>query len=63
MPGSDFHLTRLGVRFFEVTLPRIADEIANLANAVSALVALLRDRLPPPATTTTAPPPPSSERT
>jgi len=55
MPGPDFHTTRLGVRFFEVTLPRLCDEMANVANALGALVVLLRERLPPATTTTPAP--------
>ena len=35
----------MGQRFYEVTAPRIADELANLNNNLSALAALLRERL------------------
>ena len=59
MAGPEFHTTRIGQRLMEVTLPRIADELANLVNAVTALTALLRDRLPPATTTAPAPTKPS----
>lgn len=50
------HETKMGQRLIEVTLPRIADELANIATALGALHTLLRERLPLP----TSPQPPSS---
>jgi hypothetical protein len=43
--GPQFFQTRMGQRFFEVTLPRIADELASMNNNLAALVALLRERV------------------
>ncbi len=40
----EFFQTRMGSRFFEVTAPRIADELATLNNNLAALIALLRER-------------------
>ena len=59
MAGPEFFQTRMGQRFYEVTAPRIADELANLNNTLAALVALLRERLP--ATSTPAAPTEPSE--
>ncbi len=42
--GTDFHATRIGQRFFESTMPRIADELARLNRNLEALVALLERR-------------------
>jgi hypothetical protein len=42
--GTDFHATRMGQRFFESTMPRIADELARLNRNLEALVALLERR-------------------
>jgi hypothetical protein len=42
--GTDFHATRMGQRFFESTVPRIADELARLNRNLEALVALLEQR-------------------
>ena len=47
------HETRLGQRLIEVTLPRIADELAKLNANLAALVALLGERLLPGAATPT----------
>ena len=62
MAGPEFHQTPRGARFFDVTMPRIADELANLNNNLSALLVLVRTRLPsapkPPDTDATAPVPP-----
>ena len=54
---AQLHETRVGLRLMEVTLPRIADELANLNNALAALAALLRERLPTTSTTQASPPP------
>ena len=63
MADPEFHPTPRGARFFDVTMPRIADELANLNNNLSALLVLLRSRLPTaPTTTTTAPRPKPGER-
>ncbi len=42
--ATEFHLTRMGQRFFESTVPRIADELARLNLNLEALVALLEQR-------------------
>jgi hypothetical protein len=42
--GDDFFRTRMGQRFFESTMPRIADELARLNRNLEALVALLDQR-------------------
>lgn len=39
--GDDFFRTRMGQKFFESTVPRIADELARLNRNLEALVALL----------------------
>lgn len=54
MPGAPLHETKMGMRFFEVIAPRIADELANLNNNLATLIALLRERLPATNTTTLA---------
>ena len=58
MPGPDFHTTKMGSRFFEITMPRIADELANLNNHLAALIALLRERQPPSPASPSQPPAP-----
>ena len=58
MPGPEFHSTRMGQRFYEVTMPRIADELANLNNHLAALIALLRQRAPAPPAAPSQPPAP-----
>jgi hypothetical protein len=57
--GPALHETRMGQRLIEVTLPRIADELANLNRVLGALVAVLSERLPP----TAAPVAPGAEST
>jgi hypothetical protein len=42
--GTDFHATHMGQRFFESTMPRIADELARLNRNLETLVALLEQR-------------------
>ena len=44
MPGPEFHTTPRGARFFDVTMPRIADELATLNNNLSALL-VVNDRV------------------
>ena len=39
---SDFHLTKLGQKFFEVTLPKIASELARLNTNLESLLAEIR---------------------
>ncbi len=58
MPGPSFHETARGARFYDITLPRIADELANLVNAVTALTTLLRERLPAQPASPSQPPAP-----
>lgn len=41
--GAEFH-TRMGQRFFESTMPRIAEELAHLNRNLEFLVALLERR-------------------
>jgi hypothetical protein len=41
MSGPQFHETRMGVRFYEHTLPELMRQIARLADAVERLIALL----------------------
>lgn len=40
-PGPEFHETRMGLRFFEGTLPRIADALERIAEALEAQGAAL----------------------
>lgn len=42
MAGDDFFRTRMGHRFFEATMPKVADELARLNTNLEALVAELR---------------------
>jgi len=42
--GDDFFRTRMGQKFFESTVPRIADELARLNRNLESLVALLEQR-------------------
>jgi len=42
MGGDDFFRTRMGHRFFEATMPKVADELARLNTNLEALVAELR---------------------
>jgi len=44
MGGDDFFRTRMGHRFFEATMPKIADELERLNTNLEALVAELRMR-------------------
>lgn len=42
MAGDDLFRTRMGQRFYEATLPKIADQLERLNANVEALVAELR---------------------
>jgi len=42
MGGDDFFRTRMGHRFFEATMPKVADELERLNINLEALVAELR---------------------
>jgi hypothetical protein len=42
MAGVGFFQTRMGQRFYEVTMPKIADQLARLNTNLEALVAELR---------------------
>lgn len=44
MGGDDFFRTRMGQRFFEATMPKIADQIERLNANLEALLAELRTR-------------------
>ena len=55
MPGDDFFKTRMGHRFYEATMPKIADELERLNTNIEALVAELR-RLSSPVRDQPAPP-------
>jgi hypothetical protein len=47
MAGDDFFKTRMGQRFYEATMPKIADQLERLNTNIEALVAELRSfRLP-----------------
>jgi hypothetical protein len=59
--GPAFFETKMGQRFYEVTAPRIASELANIATALGALHTLLRERLPAPSKAPPAPASPSPE--
>lgn len=39
--GPEFFQTRMGQRFYEVTMPKIADELARLNQNIEALVAAI----------------------
>jgi hypothetical protein len=41
---SDFFKTRMGQRFYEATMPKIADHLERLNTNIEALVAELRER-------------------
>jgi hypothetical protein len=55
MAGDDFFRTRMGHRFFEATMPKIADELERLNTNIEALVVELR-RLSSPVRASAAPP-------
>jgi hypothetical protein len=59
MAGDDFFKTRMGHRFYEATMPKIADELERLNTNIEALVAELR-RLSPPVRDQEAPQPAAS---
>ncbi len=42
MAGDDFFRTRMGQRFYEATMPKIADQLERMNTNLEALVAELR---------------------
>ena len=44
MSGVEFFQTRMGARFFEGTMPKIAEQLERLNDNLEALVAELRNR-------------------
>jgi hypothetical protein len=44
MAGDDFFKTRMGHRFYEATMPKIADQLERLNTNIEALVTELRKR-------------------
>jgi Skp family chaperone for outer membrane proteins len=42
MAGVDFFMTRMGQRFYEATMPKIADQLERLNTNIEALVAELK---------------------
>lgn len=42
MSGSAFHTTRMGARFFEGTMPKIADELGRLNATLTEIAGELR---------------------
>jgi hypothetical protein len=42
MAGDDFFKTRMGQRFYEATMPKIADQLERLNTNIESLVAELR---------------------
>lgn len=42
MAGDDFFKTRMGQRFYEATMPKIADQLERLNTNIEALVTELR---------------------
>lgn len=55
MAGDEFFKTRMGHRFYEATMPKIADQLERLNTNIEALVAELR-KLSSPARDQAAPP-------
>lgn len=43
MGGDEFFKTRMGHRFFEATMPKIADQLERLNTNLEALIAELRE--------------------
>lgn len=46
MAGGDFFKTRMGQRFYEATMPKIADQLERLNTNIEALVVELRNLRP-----------------
>ena len=44
MAGDDFFKTRMGQRFYEATMPKLADQLERLNTNIEALVAELREQ-------------------
>lgn len=49
MSAPEFFMTRMGQRFYEATMPRIADQLERLNANLEALLAELRKQGAPPA--------------
>ena len=50
MSGPAFFQTRMGQQFFDVTLPKVADELARLNKTLERIAAALRALAQPPST-------------
>ncbi len=46
MPGDDFFRTRMGQRFYEATMPKVADQLERLNTNIESLVTELRKLQP-----------------
>ena len=46
MAGDDFFKTRMGQRFYEATMPKIADQLERLNTNIESLIAELRNLRP-----------------
>jgi len=56
MSGNDFFRTQMGHRFYEGTMPKIAEQLERLNDVLEALLAELRnDRRPDPRAPAAAP--------
>ena len=53
MSAPEFFMTRMGQRFYEATMPKIADQLERLNANLEALLAELRKQGAPPAPPTT----------
>ena len=42
MTGPEFFQTRMGMRFYEATMPKVADQLERLSTNIEALVTELR---------------------
>ncbi len=56
MAGDDFFKTRMGQRFYEATMPKIADQLERLNTNIESLVAELRKLQAPAPNGVPAPP-------
>jgi hypothetical protein len=59
--GPQFFQTRMGQRFFEVTMPKIADELAHLNPSLRAIAAALQASKAQPPVADVAPRPPDAQ--
>ena len=56
MSAPEFFLTRMGQRFYEATMPKIADQLERLNTNLEALLAELRKRREAPENANALPP-------